>query len=195
LDKLAGLPCPLVLTRIPKAGSLLPTRDPPLRMFAHIASHRIKWATNAPRHHQVFPRGHMESCREGAHNTRERLLRSRQGLLSANQGARSQGRKAPWGHTTPIVARRLAEAPGEGRGLSSRQTQYVVRDLEIGQPINSEECSETADGVTRESEGRRRARPRHSWNSSERDRPAGRGRQLRRPLASPQKIPGSRPAA
>jgi RNA-directed DNA polymerase len=29
-----------------------------------------------------------------------------------------------------------------------------VRDLEIGQPINSEECSETAEGVTRESEGR-----------------------------------------
>ena len=25
----------------------------------------------------------------------------------------------------------------EGRDLSSRQTQYVVRDLEIGQPINS----------------------------------------------------------
>jgi hypothetical protein len=56
----------------------------------------------------------MESCREGAHNTRERLLRSRQGLLSANQGARSQGRKAPWGHTTPIVARRLAEAKSKG---------------------------------------------------------------------------------
>src|ERR1700722_14576338 len=46
--------------------------------------------------------------------------------------------------------------PVEGRDLSSRQTQYVVRDLEIGQPINSEECSETADGVTRESEGRSR---------------------------------------
>ena len=46
--------------------------------------------------------------------------------------------------------------PVEGRGLSSRQTQYVARDLEIGQPINSEECSETADGVTRESEGRSR---------------------------------------
>jgi hypothetical protein len=29
--------------------------------------------------------------------------------------------------------------PVEGRDLSSRQTQYVVRDLEIGQPINSEE--------------------------------------------------------
>src|SRR5215472_8749172 len=43
--------------------------------------------------------------------------------------------------------------PGEGRGLSSRQTQDVVRDLEIGQPSNSEKGSETADGVTRESEG------------------------------------------
>jgi hypothetical protein len=29
-------------------------------------------------------------------------------------GARSQGRKAPWGHTTPIVARRLAEAKSKG---------------------------------------------------------------------------------
>src|ERR1700720_4884898 len=43
--------------------------------------------------------------------------------------------------------------PGEGRGLSSRQTQDVVRDLEIGQPSNSEKCSEAADGITRESEG------------------------------------------
>ena len=42
--------------------------------------------------------------------------------------------------------------PVEGRGLGSRPTQEVVRDLKIGQPINSEECSETADGVTRESE-------------------------------------------
>jgi RNA-directed DNA polymerase len=43
--------------------------------------------------------------------------------------------------------------PVEGRGLSSRPTQDVVRDREIGQPSNSEKCSETADGVTRESEG------------------------------------------
>src|SRR6202047_1133413 len=46
--------------------------------------------------------------------------------------------------------------PVEGRDLSSRRTHYVVRDLEIGQPINSEECSETAEGVARESEGRSR---------------------------------------
>jgi hypothetical protein len=31
-----------------------------------------------------------------------------------------------------------------------------VRDLEIGQPNNSDQCSETADGVARESEGRSR---------------------------------------
>src|SRR3974377_1531554 len=46
--------------------------------------------------------------------------------------------------------------PVEERDLSSRRTKDVVRDLEIGQPINSEECSETADGVARESEGRSR---------------------------------------
>src|SRR6266566_5704745 len=34
--------------------------------------------------------------------------------------------------------------PVEGRDLSSRRTQDVVRDLEIGQPINSEECSDVA---------------------------------------------------
>jgi hypothetical protein len=44
----------------------------------------------------------------------------------------------------------------EGRDLSSRRAQDVVTDLGIGQPINSEECSETADGVARESEGRSR---------------------------------------
>ena len=33
--------------------------------------------------------------------------------------------------------------PVEGRDLSSKQAQQVVRDLEIGQPINSENCSET----------------------------------------------------
>jgi hypothetical protein len=40
---------------------------------------------------------------------------------------------------------------GGGKDLSSRQTQYVVKDLEIGKPINSENCSETAEGVARAS--------------------------------------------
>src|SRR5271167_4670346 len=43
--------------------------------------------------------------------------------------------------------------PVEGRDLSSRQTQYVAKDPEIGQPINSAECSETADGVARKTIG------------------------------------------
>ena len=38
----------------------------------------------------------------------------------------------------------------EGRDLSSRQAQDVVKDMEIGRPINSEQRSETADGVARE---------------------------------------------
>src|ERR1700722_5467593 len=52
--------------------------------------------------------------------------------------------------------RRSRVTPGEGRSLSSRQTQDVVKDPEIGRPINSKQRSETADGVTRESEGRTR---------------------------------------
>jgi hypothetical protein len=52
----------------------------------------------------------------------------------------------------PVVPVKPGNA-GEGRGLSSRPTHDVVRDLEIGRPSNSEKCSEAADGVTRESEG------------------------------------------
>ncbi len=40
--------------------------------------------------------------------------------------------------------------PAEGRDLSSRQTQNVARDTEIGRPINSRMCSEAAEGVARE---------------------------------------------
>src|SRR5260221_515667 len=38
----------------------------------------------------------------------------------------------------------------EGRDLSSRQTQDVAKDQEIGKPRNSATCSETAEGVARE---------------------------------------------
>src|SRR6516225_9145334 len=50
----------------------------------------------------------------------------------------------------PVVPMKPGNAGG-GKGLSSRPTQDVVRDLEIGQPSNSEKRSEAADGVTRES--------------------------------------------
>ena len=45
----------------------------------------------------------------------------------------------------PVTMMKPGNAGG-GRSLSSRPT-YMVGDPEIGQPSNSEECSETADGV------------------------------------------------
>src|SRR6202035_2717209 len=73
--------------------------------------------------------------------TNRTLVRDRLGALGWRRGSEYRGNRV-----TPV----------EGRDLSSRQTQQVVRDLEIGQPINSEKRSEAADGVTRESEGRSR---------------------------------------
>src|SRR6516162_1967517 len=61
--------------------------------------------------------------------------RDRPGALGWRRGSQYRGSRV-----TPV----------EGRDLSSRQTQDAVRDPEIGQPINSEECSETAGGVARE---------------------------------------------
>ena len=57
----------------------------------------------------------------------------------------------PWGGGEACSPLKPGNAGG-GKGLSSRQTQDVVRYLEIGRPINSEQRSETADGVARESE-------------------------------------------
>src|ERR1700694_3089367 len=77
----------------------------------------------------------------GSGMTNRRPVRDRPGALGRRRGSWYRGSRV---------------MPVEGRDLSSRQMQYVVRDLEIGQPINSERCSETADGVVRESEGRTR---------------------------------------
>src|SRR6266850_1482250 len=62
--------------------------------------------------------------------------RDRSGALGWRRGSQYRGSRV-----TPV----------EGKDLSSRQTQYVVKDLEIGQPINSNKCSEAADGVARAS--------------------------------------------
>src|ERR1035437_6797916 len=51
----------------------------------------------------------------------------------------------------PTRQRGSRVTPVEGRDLSSRQTQYVGKDLEIGKPINSDKWSETAEGVARKS--------------------------------------------
>src|SRR6266446_4944144 len=67
--------------------------------------------------------------------TNRKPVRDRLGALGWRRGSYYRGSRV-----TPV----------EGRDLSSRQTQYVVKDLEIGKPINSNKCSEAADGVTRE---------------------------------------------
>ena len=43
--------------------------------------------------------------------------------------------------------------PVEGRDLSSRQTQYVVKDLEIGQPINSASVQKLQKALHAKSQG------------------------------------------
>ena len=44
----------------------------------------------------------------------------------------------------------------EGRDLSSRQTQYVVKDLEIGQPINSASVQKLQKALHAKARKRRR---------------------------------------
>src|SRR6202022_4260106 len=82
-----------------------------------------------------------------------RLLQLRQNASILEQGCaghspnsanrKHQITRHPWRTSSPLRP-----------SLSFRYTQ--VRDLEIGQPINSENCSETAEAVARESEGRSR---------------------------------------
>src|SRR5471032_3036546 len=55
----------------------------------------------------------------------------------------------------PVVPLKPGNAGG-GKGPQFRTDAIRSEDVEIGQPINSDSCSEAADGVTRESEGRSR---------------------------------------
>ena len=59
--------------------------------------------------------------------TNRTLVRNRLGALGWRRGSGYRGNRV-----TPV----------EGRDLSSRQTQYVVKDPEIGQPINSASVQE-----------------------------------------------------
>jgi len=102
--------------------------------------------------------GYPQSLRRGigdSMHTREALQHGKpHGVLSDEQPDAREGQAGRPGVTErPVVPLKPGNAGGEGRGLSSRSTQEVARDLEIGQPINSEACSETTEGVTRESEG------------------------------------------
>jgi hypothetical protein len=86
-----------------------------------------------------------------AHATRETPRRGREDQPDAREG---------WSGR-PGVSERLVLPlmPGNAGGGKEPQLKTDARRgerPEIGKPINSEKCSETADGVTRESEGRSR---------------------------------------
>jgi hypothetical protein len=79
-------------------------------------------------------------------------------VVSEGQPDAREGQAGRAGVTERSAVLRKPGNAGGGKGpqYKTDATQDVVRDLEIGQPINSEECSEAADGVARESEGRSR---------------------------------------
>src|ERR1019366_983448 len=55
----------------------------------------------------------------------------------------------------PVVLPKPGNAGG-GKGPWFKTDATSMKGQEIGKPIHSDKCSETADGVTRESEGRSR---------------------------------------
>jgi len=86
-----------------------------------------------------------------AHATREAPLRDQDDQPDAREG--QAGRS---GVAARLVVPLKPDNAGGGKGLGSRQTQQAVRDREIGQPNNSETCSRSCDGVTRERRSRSR---------------------------------------
>jgi hypothetical protein len=88
------------------------------------------------------------------HTRKAHATREPQGVVRDDQPDAREGQAGRTGVAERLVVPlKPGNAQREGRGLSSRPTQDVVRDREIGQPSNSEKCSEAADGFTRESEG------------------------------------------
>ena len=71
------------------------------------------------------------------------------GISTNRTPARDRPGAAGWRRGSQYRGSRVM--PLEGKDLSSRQTQDVARDQEIGQPINSEQRPEAAGGVARES--------------------------------------------
>ena len=111
-------------------------------------------------------RGRLIRLGEMSENDAQSLHRGTGGGTYMKESARNTGSPTAWSgmiNRTPVRDRLGALGwrrgslyrgswvmPVEERSLSSRPTQDVVRDREIGQPSNSEKCSGTADGVTRE---------------------------------------------
>ena len=76
-----------------------------------------------------------------------------QGVVRDDQPDAREGRAGRPGVAERFVVPLKPGNAGGGRAFSSRRTHYVAKNLEIGQPINSDWCSKAADGVARESKG------------------------------------------
>src|ERR1700730_5776296 len=86
-----------------------------------------------------------------AYATREIPRRDEEDQPDAREG----GAGRPGVTERPVVPMKPGNAGG-GKGPWFRTDATRSEGQEIGQPINSEKCSEAADGVTRESEDRSR---------------------------------------
>src|SRR5882762_6469061 len=78
------------------------------------------------------------------------------GVLSDEQPDTREGWAGRLGVTERLVVPMKPGNAGGGKGPQFRTDARRSEGQEIGQPINSEKCSEAADGVTRESEDRSR---------------------------------------
>ena len=74
-------------------------------------------------------------------------------MVSDDQPDAREGQAGRVGETERFAVPRKPGNAGGGKGPQFKTNATRSEGLEIGQPINSEKCSETADGVARESEG------------------------------------------
>ena len=79
-----------------------------------------------------------------------------QGVISDDQPDAREGQAGRLGVAERFAVPLKPGNAGGGKGPQFKTDATSGEDLEIGQPINSENCSETAEGVARESEGRSR---------------------------------------
>src|SRR5881296_4096987 len=77
-----------------------------------------------------------------------------QGVVRDDQPDAREGQAGRIGVTERFVLPLKPGNVGGGKGPQFKTNAASSEDVEIGQPSNSGECSEAADGVARESEGR-----------------------------------------
>ena len=75
------------------------------------------------------------------------------GVVKDDQPDAREGQAGHLGVTERFAVPLKPDNAGGGKGPQFKTNARRRKGQEIGQPINSRKCSETAEGVTRESEG------------------------------------------